>query len=544
MILQRILILIFFISTVNLSAQSITAAQKEELTQVLYEYVNDDSPGLAVGILIDGTISYENYLGYANMEHLVKIDRDTRFNIASVAKQYTALCVLKLITEGKLSLEDDFRKYLPDLYPTIKEPITVAQLIAHTSGIRDYTNLYGVKGQPWWKQFMGNEEAIELLQAQASLNFQPGTKYAYSNSNYIIMTELVAKVTGEDFSDFSRALFEELGMPNSSFQTSYMRVIPHKARSYGNWNGWLEYPAVSETHGDGALFTTLRDQLQWEAILQANDGQYLAKELIDRSQSPLQFSYGYGLEFGTYKGLDYIWHNGSTGAYRAATLRFPEQKVSVVVHSNNGNVNPNGLAKQLIDILFDLKELDEHPGMPETVEQIGANKDLLGTYKSPGGGIIEIIEKDGALFRELDQQPTRALINEEGGLFHYGHYPDLKMNFTKVGTTDQQFTIYLSAQEPSTYYKLPDADLSSYDRKSLNGQFYNTETGTELMIHYQENDSYTILKNGEEWDAALVAQDVLQMGSYEVKVDRNAKGTIRGVQLSIAELQHLYFQKQ
>ena len=248
MILQRILILIFFITTVNLSAQSISAAQKEELTKVLYEYVNDDSPGLAVGILIDGTISYENYLGYANMEHLVKIDQDTRFNIASVAKQYTALCVLKLITEGKLRLEDDFRKYLPELYPMIKEPITIAQLIAHTSGIRDYTNLYGVKGQPWWKQFMGNEDAIELLQAQTSLNFQPGTKYAYSNSNYVIMTELVAKVTGEDFSDYAQTLFEELGMPNSSFQTSYMRVIPHKARSYGNWNGWLEYPAAMGSH--------------------------------------------------------------------------------------------------------------------------------------------------------------------------------------------------------------------------------------------------------------------------------------------------------
>ncbi|MEM1220669.1 MAG: serine hydrolase domain-containing protein [Bacteroidota bacterium] len=544
MILQRILILIFFITTVNLSAQSISAAQKEEITQVLYEYVNDDSPGLAVGILIDGTINYENYIGYANMEHLVKIDQNTRFNIASVAKQYTALCVLKLITEGKLGMEDDIRKYLPDLYPTIEEPITVAQLIAHTSGIRDYTNLYGLKEQPWWKQFMDNDDAIALLQAQLGLNFKPGTKYAYSNSNYIIMTELVAKISGEDFSDYAKALFENLGMPSTSYQTSYMRVIPNKARSYGNWNGWLEYPAVSETHGDGGLFTTLKDQLQWETILQANDGTYLSKELINESQSPIQFTYGYGLEFGTYKGLSYTWHNGSTGAYRATVLRFPEKKISVLVHANNGNVNPNGLAKQLIDILLDLKGLDEYPGMPETIEKVDDIKELLGKYKSPDGGIIDIIEKDGALFREISNQPTRALINEEGGLFHYGHFPDLKMNFSKVGTPDQQFTIYLSEQAPATYYRLPDADLSNYDRGALNGRFYNAETDTEISITYRENDTYLVLKNGEDRDAELVAEDVLQMGSYELEIARNAQGNVDGVRVSIAELTKVLFQKQ
>ena len=160
-----------------------------EITKILYDYIDEEDPGLAVGIVKDGEIIYEEYLGYANLEHQIKVDERTRFNIASTAKQYTALMVLELSLAGQLSLEDDIRKYLPQLYPEVKEAIRIRQLINHTSGIRDYVFILEMMNQPWWRQIgMDNDDVIELLEKQNTLAATPGTRYIYSNSGYTVLT--------------------------------------------------------------------------------------------------------------------------------------------------------------------------------------------------------------------------------------------------------------------------------------------------------------------------------------------------------------------
>ena len=186
-------------SSINLFAQSKLELDSEAITKILYQHANDDIPGMAVGIVKDGEIVYEHYLGYANLEHEIKIDKDTRFNIASDAKQFTALCILKLVEQGKLDLKDDIRKYLPDLYKNIEDKITISNLISHTSGVRDYGYLIGLSGKTAWKLFIDNDDVIALLQDQKDLNFKPGTEYLYSNSNYILLTEIVKSVTGQTF---------------------------------------------------------------------------------------------------------------------------------------------------------------------------------------------------------------------------------------------------------------------------------------------------------------------------------------------------------
>ena len=194
-------------SSINLFAQSKLELDSEAITKILYQHANDDIPGMAVGIVKDGEIVYEHYLGYANLEHEIKIDKDTRFNIASDAKQFTALCILKLVEQGKLDLKDDIRKYLPDLYKNIEDKITISNLISHTSGVRDYGYLIGLSGKTAWKLFIDNDDVIALLQDQKDLNFKPGTEYLYSNSNYILLTEIVKSVTGQEFSTYAKEMF-------------------------------------------------------------------------------------------------------------------------------------------------------------------------------------------------------------------------------------------------------------------------------------------------------------------------------------------------
>ncbi len=549
--MQKFLWVLFLLSTTSVQAQTLSEAQKEAIRKTLYQHASDETPGLALGIVQNGKVVYTHYLGYSNLENQTKVDQDTRFNIASNSKQFTALCILKLVQEGKIGLEDDIRKYLPNLYKNTKAKITVSNLINHTSGIRDYCELYALTGKTWWKQFIDNGDAMELLEKQKDLNFLPGSQYLYSNSNYIILTEIVKHVTAQDFSVYAKSLFEALGMPNSSFLTHYGEIIPHRARPYGNWNTWRDEPTITEVHGDGALYTTLTDQLQWEQIIQLNNGKYLPQAFIDKSQSPLENAsepgYGYGLMFQTNRGLDVSYHDGVTGAYNATFLRFPQKSTSIVVMSNNRSVPANYLAWQVANLVMDREQgLSPYPGNPEKIEKLKNTQALVGMYQEEGhdASIIKITEKDGSLYREMYQREPIKLIKEQGGLFEYETIPGLKINFTHLGTPNQQFTLYKSTQKPRTFYKNNPVSLSNFDKQALNGRFYNEETGTEIILKYVEGDTYTLTKNGRARKAKLILADYIRMMStYHIKIIRDETHQVIGLNVNNTRIKQVIFKK-
>ena len=550
MTINRTLFALLFLATFQLHAQTINGPQKEALNKILYQHASDDGAGLAVGIVKEGKVIYERYLGFADLNYKVKNNELTRFNIASNGKQFTALCVLKLVEAGKLDLEDDFRKYLPDFYKNKKEKITIAHLISHTSGIRDVYFLWALQGKTSWQLFIDNGDALDLLKTQKDLNFKPGTAYAYSNSNYILLTEIIKQVSGQKFADFAKSIFLELSMPSTGFLTDYMEVMPNKARAYGNWGTWKEFPFVNETDGDGALFTTLHDQLQWEKIVQMNSGAYLSKAIINKSQERIAYDYGYGLEFGVRSGLDYTFHDGATGAYHATFLRFPNEKLSIVVAANSGAVPSNYLAWQIARLLLELEQEDNnkiYPDQPESVEDLDDIQDVLGIYrpKEGEGSVIKILEKDGALYRAIYQRDPVKLINEKGGLFEYETIKGLKMNFTNIGKPDQQFTLYMSSQQPSTYYKISELEMGMADKSELNGTFYNEETGAEFRIKYTQGNSYELTFNGRKIEAELISKDYLRMmDNYEFKVRRDQKGKVTGLSVTNTDrLQNVFFEK-
>lgn len=537
--------LLFFVIN-SLSAQPADNMDKEAITKLLYQYTNDDLPGMAVGIVQDGKIVYEQYIGYAEFTHKIKVSQDTRFNIASNAKQFTALCILKLIDEGKIKLDDDIRTYFPNLYKGIEEKITISNLLTHTSGIRDYCDLMALTGRTWWREFIDNGDAIALLEGQSDLNFEPGTAYTYSNSNYILLAELVEKITNQEFNEYAVAMFESLAMPNSSFFTHYGAIIPNRARPYGNWGVWREEPTITEVHGDGALYTTLRDQLQWEKIIQENDGKYFSKKFILESQSPLESSiedaYGYGLFFERYNGLDYVFHDGVTSAFNNTFLRFPDKNISIIVMSNNRNVIANNVAWQIAFQLIDLGKA-VYPANPSRVEQLSSIQDVLGIYKNEDGTIIRITEKDGAIYREMDQRKPVKLINEQGALFEYETIQGLKMNFTNIGKAEQKFTLYMSSQRPGTYHKVSDLNSWNLDKKELNGHFYNDETGTQILIKFVDDNTYTITKNGREREAELIFKDCLKMNSYEIYIQRDVANRVIGLSVDNKRISNVIFEK-
>jgi CubicO group peptidase (beta-lactamase class C family) len=548
--MKQILIFTILLLTIKAQSQNFEQGTKEKLDLQIEKYIDGISPGMAVGIVKDGNIVYKKYIGYSNLEHEIKIDQKTRFNIASNAKQFTAFCILQLIEQGKLALDDDVRKYLPDFYKEIENKITIANLLTHTSGIRDVYGLWALKGKDWYELFIDNDDAIELLQAQTGLNFEPGTEYLYSNSNYILLTQVIENITDAKFKDFSKSLFLEIGMENTSFLTNYMAIIPNKARPYGNWNGWREYPVVTELNGDGGLFTNLDDQLLWEQTIQLNNDNILSKSIINQSQSTIENinfnNYGYGLMFGEYEGLNYSYHDGSTGAYQATFFRFPDKNLSLVIISNNENVPTNYLAQQLTDIVFDLEiENSVYQSNPEKTEKLKGFESIIGNYKNDDGTIMKITEKDGSLFREIYQREPVKLINKKESLFHYETNNKLKMNFSNIYEKQQKLTLYLSTQEPSVYYKLPTENIEDDYSKTINGTYFNKETDTEIVIEYVEKDTYNIIKNGRKREGKLITKDYLRMmSSYKIKIVRDEKGNVKGLNVENGRIKNVIFNRE
>jgi len=187
-----------------LSLTSFSQTPNSRLDSIVKSQIEVDDPALFVGVVKDGEIVYKHIRGLVSLQHQVLADDNSRSNIASTAKQFTALMILDLSLKGKLSLEDDFRKYLPDLYPKVEAEIKIRHLINHTSGVRDYCDLMGIQQNAWWRRVgLDNDDVIELLEKQEDLAFAPGTNYEYSNSGYNILAEIIELVAEEDFHVYS-----------------------------------------------------------------------------------------------------------------------------------------------------------------------------------------------------------------------------------------------------------------------------------------------------------------------------------------------------
>ena len=535
------LIGVLLLITFNLVAQKRTAIDQDVVTKILRQYASNDAPGMAVGIVQDGAVAYEYYFGQANMDYQIEIDRKTRFNVASNTKQFTAICILQLAQAGKLKLTDDIRDYIPELLPNIHQKITIGHLINHTSGIRDVYVLWALTGKSWWKMFVYNDDALDLLKQQRDLNFKPGTDFMYSNSGYLILAEIIKKVTGTEFDAYSKAFFKSLDMNSTSYLSNYSDVIPHKARPYGHDNGaWKEYPFITSVHGDGALFTTLEDQMQWEIVLQKNNGSYLPQELINQSQQPVanmdEKTYGFGLNLlDNYKGTKLLHHDGATGAYKATFWRFPEYKTSIIVMANNGNIPTDFVAMNIAKTILPLKEevAEKYPAGPQKIEKKIDRSEILGVYQGTdeAGVIIKIKTENDLLYREIYRSNDRPLEQEQGGLYRYGDAHELKMAFEKDKEGVTGFTIYLSTQVPVTYKKLPPFQVDNAYVKGVTATFFNDETETTIQIEHKEGDVFSITKNGRARNAKLVCKDYFRMNSYKIWLIRNPQNVVSGLRI-------------
>ena len=292
-----------------------------------------------MGVSVRGTPVLAKAYGMADLEHDVPNTAETIFEAGSVSKQFTAAAVLLLAREGKLSLDDPVRKYIPEL-PDYGRPLLIRHMLTHSSGLRDWGNVAGIGGWPRTSRLYTHAHVLEIVSRQRALNFPPGEHYSYSNTGYNLAAIIVSRVSGMPFAEFTRTrIFEPLGMTHTSWRDDYGRIVKGRAMSYAaEGSGFRTLMPFENVYGNGGLLTTVGDLLKWNENFvnpKVGDAAMIAEQQRSRplTNGRMQ-SYALGLVNGSRKGVREVEHSGSTAGYRAHLARYPDAGVSVAVLCN------------------------------------------------------------------------------------------------------------------------------------------------------------------------------------------------------------------
>jgi CubicO group peptidase (beta-lactamase class C family) len=407
---------IFLLASSLASAQTFSPDQAAQVDKVFEKYDHTDTPGCALGVYKDGQIIYKHGYGMANLNDNVTITPETVFHVASMSKQFTAAAILLLQQQGKLSLDDDVHKYIPELQD-FGVPVTLREMMHHTSGLRDQWALLELAGWRYSQDLITDDDVMSVVTRQKALNFKPGDKYLYSNTGFTLLAIIVKRVSGMSFREFTdKNIFQPLGMTHTHFRDDHEEVIKHDALGYEHDDKTGKYRMSLtnfDTAGATSLHTTVEDLQLWdENFYHPKIGAPGFIDLMlhrDKLNNGELQDYASGLSIGTYKGLPTVGHGGADAGYRSGITLFPDQHVGFSVLCNAAEANPGGLINQVADILLakDFKTPAASPAkdnakaaiIPLTPAQLTA---IAGLYwNREDDDFTHVTAKDGKLIVDL-----------------------------------------------------------------------------------------------------------------------------------------------
>jgi CubicO group peptidase (beta-lactamase class C family) len=383
------------------------------------------SPGLAVAIVRDGKVIFHKGYGIANLEHRIPITTSTVFDVASLSKQFTGLAVAMLVTEGKIKLSDDIRKYIPEL-PDFGRTITVDHLLHHTSGIRDWGGTLSVAG---WRPDdpISFKNILTMAANQRTLNFMPGSEHLYSNTGYNLLAEMVQRVTGRSFRTWTdERLFRPLGMTNTHFRDDYKEVIANRATGYtlGPDGSYRSTPNNLVALGSSSLFSTVDDFARWMINFdEATVGGKAAMSLMRTGgvlNDGTKVRYAFGILTGTdrFRGLPFFTHSGGWASFNTYDAYYPEQKFGIVVLANSDipAVDAQNAVIKIAEIFLDKEPASNSPPARSearpaqtTAPTTNMLDDYAGTYRLSSGSHVNIQRYGAVLLVQTTQQRPRPL---------------------------------------------------------------------------------------------------------------------------------------
>ncbi|WP_129775875.1 serine hydrolase domain-containing protein [Peristeroidobacter soli] len=523
--------------------------QNAEANAVFAKFDSTTSPGCAAAVAKDGKLIYSRGYGMANLDHGVPITTQTPFHVASVSKQFTAASVILLAQDGKLSLDDDVRKYLPEV-PDFGAPITLRQMIHHTSGLRDQWDLLGLAGWRYSKDRISDDDVLRLVARQRQLNFEPGSQFLYSNMGYTLLALVVKKVSGQSLREFTTArIFKPLGMNNSHFRDDHAEIITGFANGYDRAGDSFKTNVTNfDTTGATSLITTPEDLLLWDENFYTGKvgGKAFIDQMLERGKlnSGETITYASAVGYGEYRGLTTVSHGGSDAGYRSTVRRYPQQHVGIAVTCNIAEARPDELANGLSDVFLsaELKPKDQDP--KEFKPNVKSVRAKAGVYLNPvTGRVLRLVEKEGKLQRVDDDGSTQPMFAVSENRFSAG--PSSTVVFDFSGTGEQRVITSKSGDEkPGVFQVVPEFTPSAAELNGYTGSFASDELDLRYRVELKDGKLYVATLKQNPLPLLPVTKDVFSSDELDnVTFVRDAGGAITGLKVTSSRARNNEFAK-
>ena len=522
-------------------AQQDARELERKVDQIFAAYDKPDSPGCALGVVRDGEFIYKRGYGEGSLELSVPLTPQSVFYMGSVSKQFTAASVVLASEQGFLSLDDDVRKYVPEV-PSYGKPITLREMLHHTSGFRDILGLLLLAGRNF-EDIHPTPELLDLLSRQKALNYMPGDEYLYSNTNFFLFSVIIKRATGKPLSQFAEEnIFKPLGMTHTRFYDDHSVVVPGRVPAYeprpsGGFR--VDWSTNFDKIGDGGLMSSVDDLLLWDRNFYANK---LGKgTLLKEIQTPgvlnngKQIEYALGLTISTYRGLPIVEHGGALFGYRTELLRFPQQKFSVITLCNVGTSNPSHLSYEVAD-LYLAGQLSPEP--PASAAASVDTQLFAGWYRNlESHSVLEITSSKegvgafGIFFKPRDPNHFVATAGPE-------------IAFDRQPNSGMRLTVNFKDTAPQVFERYEPLKASAENFAQYTGEY----TSAELQATYRfavKDGKLTLATNWQE--PAVLEPTILDefQGPFGTAIvfRRDAAGHVTGCDLFAGRVRNIAFAK-
>lgn len=469
----------FFLFSLLIRSTSFSQDKTSDIDKI-FSWANAAAPGCACAVSQNGQVILNRGYGSADLEREVLITPNSIFDAGSLTKQFVAAATLLLVEEGKLSLTEDIHKYIPQL-PDYGHKITLDNLLTHTSGIRDWVGMLPL--------VPGDPDALTMILRQRGLNTVPGEEWAYTNSGFVLLKEIVARASGMSFDDFTRKrLFDTLGMKSTAHRSDLRAVIKNRALAYDKTDGrWKMAMLISNDRGGGGLFSTASDLLIWnDALTNARLGKFVTEKLQEQTilNNGRKLDYGRGLFLGTYRGAKEIWHTGSAEGYKSWLGRYPEHEISIAIMCNSGDgTDRTAFAHRIFDLLVPNAPAAQPGAPPVPTDTAGMNLDSkAGFYFNEQNGQALRLAVDRGRLRVVGG-PGFVPIGKDrfkrfGAVVSFMSQDQFELHFVtpdllELKSMEGRITKYRRAK---TYSPTPD------ELKTFAGRYQSDELGTIIVI--------------------------------------------------------------
>ena len=516
---------IFFLFTTALSVTYLHAQLSQDTVALLEKIISrhtQTTPGVQLAISRNGQVIYSSARGMADLEHNAPMLTTSKTEAGSVSKQFTAAAILLLEQQGKLSIDDDIRKYIPEL-PDYGYTITIRHMMNHASGLKDWGSVAEVAGWPRGTKTYNNDDALQIITQQKTLNHKPGEEYIYSNTNYTLQTIIVERVSGTSHAAFTtKYIFEPAGMTNTEWRDNYKKVVPGRAMAYNkSGNTYLTNMPNEYVYGHGGLLTTAEDLLLWNQFYFS--GKFGSPSLLSKQLETRPFNngkhnnYAAGLVVDSANGEAVITHSGATAGYRANLDYFPKPGLSIAWLSNTsqGDMQNTAAAARALFIKKTESKKEEEvvskPGIP-----VNTFLPYLGAYREEKTGAgIRLYLKDNAVYSVTNGGPL----------------PILSQNMLAAGRAR---IIFFSAKPRTIHFVTAGGDTVLYTGvdtvqagvaalQEYAGMYYSEEADAKMKL-FVKDGKLVIKRREEETILNPVYKDGFSFPGGDVYFERNKKG--------------------